>query len=188
MLSCLPCGQGCACHLYLDLEYLKGPNPAADSEALMEALLRLLSTALQEHLGMALREDALVELDSSTDGERGDRVGDTVESVKWSWSRDDWKLRGPQGPGRSERLRSLPAVCAQRSFPGISLRLFRGMASRAMPTWGHSSRRSVHSSSRDHQCHHLSSFLIFPPIEQPQCHLICKLESPSLAPSFSQLG
>ncbi|GAQ81589.1 hypothetical protein KFL_000850050 [Klebsormidium nitens] len=59
--------EGCACHLYLDLEYLKGPNPAADAEPLMVALLRLLSTAVQEHLGLALREDALVELDSSTD-------------------------------------------------------------------------------------------------------------------------
>jgi hypothetical protein len=67
--ACCGCGQGCPCHLYLDLEYLKSPNPAADPEAMMAALLDLLQRALHDQLGQRLLRDALIELDSSTDGE-----------------------------------------------------------------------------------------------------------------------
>jgi hypothetical protein len=67
--ACCGCGQGCPCHLYLDLEYLKAPNPTADPEAMMAALLDLLQRALHDQLGLRLLRDALVELDSSTDGE-----------------------------------------------------------------------------------------------------------------------
>ncbi|KAK9787246.1 hypothetical protein WJX73_007781 [Symbiochloris irregularis] len=58
--------EGAPCHLYFDLEYQKEHNQGTDGQALVDHLLEMTSTQLQEQFGLALDRERLVELDSST--------------------------------------------------------------------------------------------------------------------------
>jgi hypothetical protein len=59
--------QGYPCHLYLDLEFDAAANPGRDGQAAVDAVLSLLREALAARLRLALRDEWVLELDSTTE-------------------------------------------------------------------------------------------------------------------------
>ncbi|CAG9461523.1 unnamed protein product [Pedinophyceae sp. YPF-701] len=58
--------QGRPCHVYLDLEFVPDANPGVDGEALVARVISAVRGGLQERYNIAVPDDAIVELDSST--------------------------------------------------------------------------------------------------------------------------
>ncbi|KAA0150698.1 hypothetical protein FNF29_05035 [Cafeteria roenbergensis] len=59
--------EGCACHLYLDIEFRRAANKGLDGSALVAFLTVRILTALQERFGIRAGLEDVIDLDSSTD-------------------------------------------------------------------------------------------------------------------------